>query len=341
MLAKIGKIGVIGLVIALSMSLWIGGTAQSQTKVPTFEIWGSPASVPPLIVAEREGLFEGVDVIAKKVGYAEEATLFIAKGGTPVGILSPWEAAKFRSEGEDLMFFSTAGSIRFFNGMFVRAENYPRPYGSPKDLIGKRLGQPGWGSGTTQALQVIAKALWDIDIKTDYENVVAGPGALMGLLEQGRIEANLVFSGQTLASLASGKFRKIFSFDEAWEEETGQPLVITGLAARTWWLKNNPDIAQKIIEGVDRAVRWMMEHPEEFAEGGKYEDLAEDPGWLQNKETTELVHEFFREGKYFLTSGSYTQEWIDANWKFIEEGKGILLEELPAKGELFWSPSES
>ena len=340
MLTRVSRIAVTVLVIALTMALWIGGAAQGQSKVPTFEIWGSPASVPPLIVAEREGLFEGVKVKAKKVGYAEEATLFIAKGGTPVGILSPWEAAKFISEGEDLIFFSTAGSIRFFNGMFVQAENYPKPYSSPKDLIGKRLGQPGWGSGTTQALQVIAKALWGIDVAKDYENVVAGPGALMGLLEQGRIEANLVFSGQTLASLASGKFKKIFSFDDAWEAETGQPLVITGLAARTWWIRNNPDVAQRIVEGVDRAVIWMMEHPEEFAKGGKYEDLAEDPGWLQNKETTELVHEFFRTGKYFLTSESYTQEWIDANWKFIKEGKGVLLEELPKKEEVFWSLSE-
>ncbi len=340
MLITVRRIAMIVLLIGLTMTPLIEGGGQGETKVPTIEIWGSPASVPPFIVAEQEGLFEGVNVKAKKVGYAEEATLFIAKGGTPVGILSPWEAAKFNSQGEDIIFFSTAGSIRFFNGMFVRSADYPKPYSSPKDLIGKRLGQPGWGSGTTQALQVIAKVLWDINVKDDFENVVAGPGALMGLLEQGRIEANLIFSGQTLASLASDKFEQIFSFDKAWEEETGEPLVITGLAARSWWLKNNPDIAQRIVEGVDRAVKWMAEHPEEFTEGGKYEDLAQDPGWLRDEQTTELVHEFLRTGKYFLTSDSYTQEWIDSNWKFIIEGKGILLEELPTKEELFWAPGE-
>jgi NitT/TauT family transport system substrate-binding protein len=310
-------------------------------EIPTVKIYASPSSSIPLLVAAQEGFAEeeGVKLDVSTVGYAEEAKLFMTRQAD-VGVASPWEAADMRNEGLDVTFFSNAGAVRFFNSMFVRAEDYPK-YSSPKDLVGKTIGIPGWGTGTTQAFQVVAQYLWGIDVKKEFDLKVAEPAALIGMLEQGQVEANLLFSGQTLASLANPKFKRIFSFADTWEEKTGFPLTITGLVAYRDWLKENPETAKAIHEASIRAIKWIALHPEEFVEeGGKYYKNGEKVGWTRDRPTKDLVKEWLRLGKYYYFG--YTPAWIEAQWAFIETAKevGVIIEKLPEKDKTFRTPAE-
>ncbi|HEC62066.1 MAG TPA: ABC transporter substrate-binding protein, partial [bacterium] len=276
--------------------------------------------------------------VATNVGYAEETTLFIG-GDSPIGSIDAVETAKFVAQGEQIVFMTTAGAISAFEGVFVRAEDYPDKYSGPRDLIGKKFGHTGWGDSTVQAYQALAKSYWDIDIRTDYDSIVADGGSLVAMLDKGQIEGFLNWSGLSIMALTSPKYKAIASFRDV-AEKSGQVLLQTGYSARKWWIESYPDTAQAFIDGVDKAVKWMAEHPEEFGRGGKYEKAADEAGWLTNAATEKMIKEWLRDYKYFNTSAIYTDSWIDATWEFIKLGKGIFIDELPNKDELFWrSPS--
>jgi ABC-type nitrate/sulfonate/bicarbonate transport system substrate-binding protein len=327
---------VLGLLMVLSVVTVTATPEREVSAVPSVEILCSPTGYVPLYVGNQEGLFEGINVVATNVGYAEETTLFIG-GDSPIGSVDAVEAAKFVAQGENIVFMTTAGAISAFEGVFVRAADYPNKYGDATDLIGKKFGHTGWGDSTVQAYQALAKAYWDIDIRTDYDCIVADGGSLVAMLDKGQIEGFLNWSGLSIMALTSPKYEAVASFRDV-AETSGEVLLQTGYCAREWWIESYPDTAVAFIEGLDKAVKWMAEHPEEFGRGGKYEKEADEAGWLTNDATEKKIQEWLRNYQYFNTSDIYTDSWIDATWEFIKLGQGIFIDELPNKDDLFWRP---
>lgn len=309
-------------------------------KIIEIPIGAAPTSSIPFIVARELGFDEeyGIKFVPHVMGYAEEEKFFMAHQA-PIGIASPWEAADMVASGMPVVFLSNDGAIRFFNGLFVRAEDYPKPYSSPKDLIGKAVGNPGWGSATTQAYEVLLKAVYGIDMKKDFENKIAESAALIPALDKGEVEAAILFSGHTLSALASGKYKMLANPADIWEKKTGQPLTVTGLVAWKDWLEKNPEVAKAITAALRKAVDWMRAHPEEFVkEGGKFYSNAKLAGWTRNEATKKLVGRWLAEGKYFIYG--YTQKWIDANYEFIKlMYEAGILKKLPPKDAIFAPPS--
>ncbi|MFQ5872474.1 MAG: ABC transporter substrate-binding protein [Dehalococcoidia bacterium] len=292
-------------------------------------VFVTPTDAPPMLVAQGEGFFEeqGLEIDVRVT--EEDEPPFLA-GQTPVTKVSSWEAAELVAEGEDLKYWSTAGGVLFFNGVFTQPD---APYASLEDLQGARLGIPGFGTGTWAALKGYSQGVLGIDAETAFDVVEASPGALLGLLETGEIDGALLFSGQTLAATATG-FKKLFRFDEAWEAVTGQPLLITGWVGRSDWVAENADAFPRFNAAMDAAVQWMTDNAQEFAPGGKYESAAEDAGWLRDEETTQVVQQWLRDGIYYATSDIYAQPFIDSSQQFHE----AILAEAPAPEEVFFLP---
>lgn len=309
--------------------------ATSGTGTPTVEVRLNPSQV-ATAVAQEEGLFENLNVKYTKVGYGESAALFLANRDA-IGFESPWEVARFRAEGEDISFFGTAGALNFWNGVIIRKADADK-YKSIKDLVGKKLGQPGFGSGTWQAFEIIAKSVDGIDAKTQFQLVEADPGALLGLLQKGEIDAALNFAGQAATAMASDEFELLYSFTRTWEKATGQPLIINGVIGRRDFLEKNPDVARRFIEGTNRGVQWMKEHPEALRPGGKYADWTRGEGWHRDAATTDLIVKLLQDGKWYFTQDLYTNAWVDSTYQFIQQGKGVLAPEVPPKDEVFFLP---
>ncbi len=329
------RIVVVSMVVLSLVALLFSACAPATPAAgEQLTLWASPASGVPWVVAEREGFFEeqGLDIDVRVT--QEDEAPFLA-GKTPLSETASWEVAQYRIEGEDVMLYGTAGSVRFFNGIAIRPEDSGK-YRSVQDLVGKKLGNPGFGTGTWRAFVGLAQKAWGIDAVTAFENVTASPGALLGLLEVGEIEGALLFSGQTMAAVATG-LPLVFRFDDAWEATTGQPLLITTNIARTAWLKENLDTARKIQAGLDKAVGWMAQYPGQFGVGGRYEMEAADAGWLKTPESGQLMQKWLREGLYYTTSDLYTQAWIDAAHDFNVVVHG---NQAPPKAETFLSPAE-
>jgi len=321
-------------VLSLVALLFSACAAPKPAEVEQLVIWASPASAVPWLVADREGFFEEQGLSVDVRPTQEDEPPFLA-GQTPLSETSSWEVAEYRIEGEDVVLYGTAGCIRFFNGIAVRAEDAGK-YRSVQDLLGKKLGNPGFGTGTWGAFVGLAKYVWGIEAETAFENVTASPGALLGLLEKGEIEGALLFSGQTMAAAATG-LPLVFRFDEAWEAKTGQPLLITSNVARTSWIKENLAVARGLHKALDKAIAWMAQYPEQFSIGGRYEMHAADAGWLGTPESAQLMQKWLKEGLYYTTSDLYTQAWVDSAHDFNVVVHG---DKAPPKEEVFLSPAE-
>ena len=288
------------------------------------------------VVAQEEGLFDRIDLDYELVGYGESAQLFLA-GEDPVGQESPWEAARFQSEGEDISYFGTPSALNFYSGLIIQSANADT-YKTLTDLRGKKLGHPGFGTGTWQAFEIIAKANYGMDARTDFVPVEADPGALLGLLQTGEIDATINFTGQTATSLTRPEFAVILNFSEEWQTSHGQPLVINGPMARRSWLDENTDVARRLVAGVDAGLQWMKDNPDAFREGGKYAHIVEGEGWFTDEATTDKVHELLQAGTWYLKADQYTQEWVDSVYEFISQGKGVFADEIPPKDKVFYLP---
>jgi len=325
----------IALMVVMSLAALLLGacSAPEPAAVEQLTVWHSPSASPPWVVAEGEGFFaeQGLSIDVRPT--FEDEPPFLA-GQTPISGTGSWETAEYRMEGEDVMFFGTAGCIRFFNGIAIRAEDSGK-YKSAQDLMGQKLGNPGFGTGAWGAFTGLAKTAWGIDTETAYENVTASPGALLGLLEKGEIEGALLFSGQTMTAVAIG-LPLVFRFDEAWEEKTGQPLLIVGNVARTAWLKENVDVARKLQIALDKAVAWMAQYPDQFSTGGRYEMEASNAGWLGSAESAQLMQKWLRDRLYYTTSDLYTEAWIDSAHEFDVVVHGA---KAPPKEEVYFSPA--
>ena len=91
--------------------------------------------------------------------------------------------------------------------------------------------------------------------------------------------------------------------------------------------------------GIDAAVQWIKENPAEFDEGGKYEEWVTSEGWLSSPETLAGIQELIQNDEWYLTSATYTEEWVDSIFGLVEAGEGTLVETVPAKDDIFFPPS--
>lgn len=309
------------------------GSGDGNTVSMTVE-----ASAIPAFVAADRGFFDDIEVDVSQVGYDEVQSLLVS-GDTDVAWVSPLETAQFVSQGEDFRYFSTAGAQNMYNGVVVRTEDADQ-YTNIGDLAGHSLGIPGFGTGTWVAFEVFTRAFYGIDdAQNDFDVVTADSGALLALVEQGEVDASLLFSGTSAAARSLPEFTTVFSFTEAMQEETGQPLPVNGAVATGEWLEANPELAAGVVEGLDEATQWIIDNPDAFSEGGEYQDLADAAGWLTGPETTSTVQDLISQGKWFLTSDAYTQDWIDAVYTLVESGEGAMVDgEIPAQEDVFLAP---
>lgn len=310
--------------------------ASSAPERVTLEVRVSPSQV-AFVIAQDKGFYEILDLEYTLVGYGESAALFIA-GEQDVAFESPWEAARFQTEGEDIVFFGTPSSLAFYSGLIIRAED-EGTITSLEDLRGKKVGHPGFGTGTWAAFEIITQELAGMDARTDFEPVEGGPGALLGLLETGEIDATINFTGQTATALTRpDDFHVLVNFTEAWEAEHGEPLVINGVMARRDWLESNEAAARDLVAGAQRGLEWMKENPDAFRPGGEYASFVEGEGWLADDATNDKILELLLAGTYYLEASEYDQAWIDSMYEFIQQGEGILADTIPPKEDIFYPP---
>ena len=330
-------VGTAALAVSTALALAACGGDDAAADANSVHMTVEASAIPAFVAADRD-FFDGIEVEVSEVGYDEVQSLLVS-GDTDVAWISPLEAAQFVAEGEEFKYFSTAGAQNMYNGVVVSTDD-AESYDSLDDLQGKRLGIPGFATGTWTAFEVFTRAYFGVDdARTAFDVVTADSGALLALVEEGEVDASLLFSGTSAAARSLPEFTTVFSFTEAMQEKTGQPLAVNGSVATVEWLEENPDQALAVVEGLDEATQWIQDNPDAFSEGGEYADLAEAAGWLTGPETTSTVQELISQGQWFLSADTYTQEWIDAVFTLVEAGEGVITEDgIPAQEDVFLTP---
>jgi ABC-type nitrate/sulfonate/bicarbonate transport system substrate-binding protein len=325
------------LIWAVGGSLVALGCTSASTPVPAFRIpMQLTPSNPSWAIAKDQGFFKGIDLEWVLVGYAESAQLFAA-GTNPIGQESPWEAAVYTAAGDEISYFGTATASSLLSGAIIRTEDAAK-YKSLPDLKGKKVGIPGFGSGTWAAFQVLAKGLYNLNAKSDFQTVEADPGAIEGLLQTKSIDAGIAFTGGTFHMLANPAYKMLFEFSAEWKKKTGSPLTIDGQLARRAWLDQHTEIARNLVSGIDQGLQYLKDHPDIVKKGGKYEQFWLGQGLLVDDATYNKGVAELKAGNFQLPASTFTKDWTDDVYEFINLGPGILAPSIPPKDKVFYLP---
>ncbi len=336
-LAISGKRLVIG---AVTAALVAAGCSAGATPAPTgafvIDLQLTPSHVSVAMAADQ-GLFKGIKVNYTLVGYGESSQLFHS-GKNPIGNESPWEAAVYQGEGKDIRYFGTAEANNMLSGIIIRKADEAK-YKTIADLKGKKVGIPGFGTGTWAAFQVLAKGLANLDAKKDMTIIEAGPGELEGLLQKGQLEAFISFTAPTAHALANPAYKLIYSVTDEWKKAKGAPLPINGWIADAKWLDSNLQIAKDFIAGADAGLEYLKKNLTERYAGKKYEKFAQGEGVLVDEATTKQVDKWILEDYFYLKANVYTQAWADSVYEFVKMGEGVLLDpgKVPTKDKVFYA----
>jgi ABC-type nitrate/sulfonate/bicarbonate transport system substrate-binding protein len=331
--------GALVLIGTVALSLVALGCTVGATPTPTaaFKIpMQLTPSNPSWAIAKDQGFFKGIDLEWVLVGYAESAQLFAA-GTNPIGQESPWEAAVYTSAGDEISYFGTASASSLLSGAIIRTEDAAK-YKSLTDLKGKKIGIPGYGSGTWAAFQVLSKGLFNLEAKSAFQTVEADPGAIEGLLQTKSIDAGIAFTGGTFHMLANPAYKMLFEFADEWKKKTGSPLTIDGQLARRKWLDEHTEIAKNLVSGIDQGLQYLKDHPELVAKGGKYEQFWQGQGLLVDEATYNKGVAELKAGNFQLPASTFTKDWTDDIYEFIQLGPGILAPTIPPKDKVFYLP---
>lgn len=184
------------------------------------------------------------------------------------------------------------------------------PYSNFSDLKGKKVGVYSLTSSSTAALVKILRERWKLELRKDFEIVVAPPPVLVGLLQKGDIQAMVNVDPLVLRTLESGGYKQIMDLDSEWQSLTGSRLLVTTIAAWDDYAKKNETQIRNLVRAYQDAVEYISQNPQAYANTGfiKMSGL---------KDTPEII-KVFEDRFTKLYTGKWDQKLIDANKPVFE-----------------------
>lgn len=179
------------------------------------------------------------------------------------------------------------------------------PYRDFGDLKGKKVGLYSLTSSSTAALVRIVRDRWKLELRKDFEVVVAPPPVLVGLLQKGEIEAMVNVDPLVLRTLESGGYKQIMDLDGEWQALTGSRLLVTTIAAWDDYAQKNPEQLRRLIRAYREAVDYIGKHPEVYASTG----FIKESGLSETPQIVKLFDDRFSK----LYTGKWEQGLINAN----------------------------
>jgi ABC-type nitrate/sulfonate/bicarbonate transport system substrate-binding protein len=340
-LMRVSGSGMRFMIGAVVSTLIAAGCSAGATPTPTgpfkIHLQLTPSHV-AVAVADDQGFFKGVDVDWQLVGYGESSQLFHA-GTDPIGNESPWEAATYQDQGKDIRYFSTVEAENMSTGVIIRTEDKAK-YPDLKSLKGKKLGMPGFGTGTWAAFQTIAKGQYGLDALKDFQPIEGNPGDLEGLLQTKSIDAMITFTAQAAHAVSNPAYTMLYNITDAWQKANGAYLPINGWIADAKWLDDHLEIVKNFIAGVDQGLAYYKQHMELDDPGAKFADFAQNEGRI-SPEVSKVLDPWIKDGYFLLGAKDYNKAWAEGVYKFIQLGEGVLVKKVPTIDKVFYDKTYS
>ena len=170
----------------------------------------------------------------------------------------PLVVAKARLEGHKMVCFHAITNNHC--AILVKKD---APYRTLADLKGKRLGHYGIDTGGFSSFALVARTRAGIDALKDFQLREAAAPALLPLLGKGELDAIVSFEPLiSRATVAVGSRTLFGPFAHLWREETGQPLLLTAMAAFEDYVQKNRDLCRRVRDAWVETARWITANPD-------------------------------------------------------------------------------
>lgn len=306
---------------AIITSLFVGiGTASAEeVKIKLADLAQSINGIASNVMIDQ-GFDKKHGIEVEYTTYPTLDGLFNAIRGKDADVgFGGWTAfAQFRSKGFPVTMIFPVG--RGVTLDVITLED--APYTSLGDLKDKTVGSYAGAAGTATVLfRVLAKNYYDFDPVANGDMQYAGPGLMPTLVENGEVEAALLFDPLAAKSVASPKFKSIANLADVYKEKVGEEFLWIGYASNDDFIAEHPEALTSFNKAWMDAVHYTRTHPEVFEAYG--ENLGMDA------EGINLLRE--------RVTRDYTLEWnqayIDSLRNFAKMANEVMgggyLDEVP------------
>ncbi|HLC26222.1 MAG TPA: ABC transporter substrate-binding protein [bacterium] len=255
-----------GVICALVAFMLFAGRTWAQdlkkATVATTSAGAAAGLISKIINDQRLDKKQGLDIDFKYFdpAKAEEAVFFKT---VDAGIFAPVSAVRANLKGQMIQLFQPIMLSHF--SIVVPTDS---PVKTIEDLKGKKLGLLARVSAMYTSFATIVKMRGG-DIEKDYQLTFGTPQALNAFLLRKDMDAIGQFDAFTSKLLAANQAREIATFNDLWRSETGQPLLIIGIAAHKEWIDKNQDLARRLGRAFADGVRMLKTNPAKVIEEQK------------------------------------------------------------------------
>lgn len=260
----------------------------------------------PLLVMQTKGIADkyGLKLEENKVAGPQGLATVMQTGNFQVTFRGWLSTAMMRSKGhKPIVVFPLTG---YTDDVVARADS---PLKSIADLKGKRIGISG-GPATESVwlFRLEAVRFFGFDLFKEAKVQFGAAPLLMGLLENGELDAIMVQNPQVVQLLETGKFRSIASLGDIWREKSGQDPLFVSVVMHEAWAKANPDIAKRFVAAYKESLEYLKTHPDVWPEMARVLGIKTEAG-------AKLLRE--RTAGHLLTK--WDKKFIDEQYRYAAE----------------------
>lgn len=256
-----------------------------------------------------EGVKGSSDVEALGTDQVDVATGMMAKMLVPI------------TNGVDITF--TGGAHIGCKSIYVLADS---EYNTTDNLKGQKISAPnGIGKSDYNIVALLLDAD-GINYATDVEVVQVSADACVTAMENGEIAAALLSDTFAYSMVKDGKLKCIRSqLDSDFADRTCCVMAMNGT-----FVKENPTIARKVAQAVQKAHSWMRDNPEEATQ------VLMDMGWNGgNYEMNIMINGSLQFGLSDEFTGDTLKDFIE---RYIRLGLITSMDNVDEVLELAWTP---
>jgi ABC-type nitrate/sulfonate/bicarbonate transport system substrate-binding protein len=215
-----------------------------------------------------------------------------------------------RLRNQDIPVIGVAPFLAYVNTVLLPADSTVTTLA---DLKGKRLGTYTKTGFDWIILQAVAKQQYGFDLAKEVAIQEGAPSLLRGSMEQGQLDATLMYNSLTPDMLLSGKAKLLMTIHDVVAELGLSEAPFLMYAMREDYAKANPQNAKAFVAAYQEAVDILLSDPEVWKEQGQNMKLA--------PEATEMFRE--NASKEFIKA--FTPEMagvLDETFKILLETAG-------------------
>ncbi len=222
-------------------------------------------SLPPFVIQEFD-LDEKYGFELEVIPFSNTNAAIAAVQGesTDLTVFDWMTIARMRNAGVRVI--GVAPFLDYVNGVVVPTDS---PVQSLADLRGKRIGTYSVGGFDWVMMRAVAGATYGFDLVGEGQIQEGAPSLLRGILEQGQLDATLMYNSMIPDMIVDGKYRVLFYFRDLMEEMGLPPSPFVLYAAREGYAEENPENVRAFTAAYREAIEILRTNDDVWTAQGE------------------------------------------------------------------------